>query len=146
MRKVSIRIVELTARDACQSHRPNSIGRAFDCENCALAHQQGSYWAQAGGYGVTVKVTDFVMPKVPEIVTVFVAFTFLVLTVKVALVAPEATVTLVATLAKLPALDRVTATPPAGAGAFSATVPAEELPPVSTEGFKKMDVRNNAIV
>ena len=93
-----------------------------------------------------VKVADFVIPKVPEIVTAVVAFTFLVLTGKVALVAPEATVTLVATLAKLLPLDRVTTTPPAGAGAFSATVPVEELPPVSMVGFKKMELRNNAMV
>lgn len=111
-----------------------------------MAHQPGSFGAQAGGYGVTVKVTDFVIPKVPEIVTVLVALTFLVLTVKVALGAPEATFTLVGTLAKLPSLDRVTTTPPAGAGVFSVTVPVEELPPVSRAGFKEMDVRNNAIV
>jgi hypothetical protein len=91
-------------------------------------------------------VADFVIPKDPEIVTVVVAFTFLVLIVKVALVAPEATVTLVAALAILPSSDRVTTTPPAGAGAFSATVPVEELPPVSVVGFNEMEVRNNAMV
>jgi hypothetical protein len=91
-------------------------------------------------------VADWVSPKVPEIVTVVVAFTFLVLTVKVALVAPEATLTLVATLAALPWSDRVTTAPPGGAGAFSVTVPVEELPPVSVVGFREMEVRNNAMV
>ena len=91
-------------------------------------------------------MADIVIPKVPEIVTVVADFTFLVLTVKVALVAPEATVTVVATLATLFWAVRVTTAPPAGAVAFSVTVPVEELPPVTMVGFREMEVTNNVML
>jgi len=81
-------------------------------------------------------VADFVTPKVPETVTVKVAFTFLVMTVKVSLVAPAATVTLAGTFVTLLLSDRVTTAPPTGAGPLSVTVPVEELPPVTVVGFR----------
>src|SRR5258708_28353203 len=52
------------------------------------------------------------------------AATALVLTGKVALVAPAATVTLPATVAAELLLDSVTGAPPSGAGPLSVTVPA----------------------
>jgi hypothetical protein len=63
------------------------------------------------------------------------AATALVLTGKVALVAPAATVTLPATVAAELLLDSVTGAPPAGAGPFSVTVPVELLPPVTVVGL-----------
>ena len=52
-----------------------------------------------------------------------------VLTVKVALVAPAGMVTVGGTVAAaVLLLDRVTITPPAGAGPFSCTVPVTEVP------------------
>src|SRR2546427_459663 len=63
--------------------------------------------------------------------------TGLVLTVKVAVVAPLGTVTLDGTVATpVLLLDSETRAPPLGAGALSATVPVEELPPVTLVGFK----------
>jgi hypothetical protein len=58
-----------------------------------------------------------------------------VLTVKLAVVAPSAIVTLGATVAAALSLDSATAAPPAGAGPFRITVPAEEEPPVTLAGL-----------
>jgi hypothetical protein len=62
--------------------------------------------------------------------------TALVVIVKVALVAPDATVTLAGTVAAavLP-LVKVTVAPGAGAAAVKVTVPCDELPPTTLLGF-----------
>jgi hypothetical protein len=62
--------------------------------------------------------------------------TGLVVTEKVAVVAPDATVTLAGTCATavLP-LDSVTTAPPAGAAAANVTVPVDEAPPTTEAGF-----------
>jgi hypothetical protein len=68
--------------------------------------------------------------------------TALVLTVKLALVAPAATVTLAGTVATpVLLLDRLTTTPPLGAAALSVTVPVDELPPVTLDGLSVSEVR-----
>jgi hypothetical protein len=75
-------------------------------------------------------------------VTVVDAATALVLTVKVALVAPAATVTLEGTPATVVLLlERVTVAPPDGAAPLSVTVPVEEFPPVTLVGFSVSDER-----
>ena len=70
------------------------------------------------------------------------AVTARVVTVKAALVAPAETVTLAGTVAAamLP-LERETRTPPFGAGALSATVPVEGVPPFTLVGFSVSEVR-----
>ena len=68
------------------------------------------------------------------------AATALVLTVKVALVAPAATVTLDgAVAAAVLLLESVTVAPPVGAAPLRVTVPVEEFPPVTLVGFNESD-------
>ena len=65
-----------------------------------------------------------------------VATALLVLRLKLALVPPAGTVTLAGTVAAaVLLLESVTCAPPAGAGAFSVTVPVEGLPPVTLVGL-----------
>jgi len=70
------------------------------------------------------------------------AATALVLTGKVALVAPAGTVTLPATVAAELLLDSVTCAPPSGAGPLSVTVPVgEDVPPVTLEALRVSEDR-----
>src|SRR6266446_7006128 len=69
------------------------------------------------------------------------ASTALVLTVKVAPVAPAGTITLEGTLAAPLLLESATCAPPAGAGPLSVTVPVEEFPPVTLVGFSESEER-----
>lgn len=74
----------------------------------------------------------WISENVPEL-----PLTGLVVTVKVALVAPCGTVTLGGTCATVVSrLDSATTTPPAGAALVSVTVPCEDWPPVTVVGFK----------
>jgi hypothetical protein len=78
----------------------------------------------------------------PEMVTEVVVATGFVLTVKLALVAPAATVTLDGTVATFVLLlDRLTTAPPLGAGPLNVTVPVEELPPVTLDGLNVSEAR-----
>ncbi len=78
----------------------------------------------------------------PEMVTELDEPTALVLTVKLALVVPPATVTLAGTVATpVLLLDRLTTAPPPGAAALSVTVPVEELPPVTLDGLRLSEDR-----
>ena len=61
--------------------------------------------------------------------------TAVVVTVKVAVVAPAATVTLAGTVAAALLLDKVTDSPPVGAALPKVTVPVDEVPPVTEVGF-----------
>lgn len=92
--------------------------------------------------GVTPRVAVCVPPEyVAEMVTEVEAATELVLTVKVTVVAPEATVTLAGTVAAaVLLLERETTAPPAGAAALMVTVPVELAPPTTEVGLTVTDV------
>jgi hypothetical protein len=61
--------------------------------------------------------------------------TDVVVTVKFAVVAPAATVTLASTVAAGESSERVTTAPPLGAAALKVTVPLEEVPPATVVGL-----------
>src|SRR5438034_810750 len=88
------------------------------------------------GCGLTVRVAvRMAPPPEPVIVTAVELTTALVVTAKVALVAPAPMVTLAGTVATAVfALLRPTTAPPAGAPAVSVTVPCDELPPTTEVG------------
>lgn len=96
----------------------------------------------ANGSTVRVVVT-VVEPWFAEIVTVAALATEVVVTANVAVVAPAATVTLEGTDAAPLLEDRLTATPPAGAGIFRVTVPIAELPPSTVVGETDTPLRAN---
>ena len=73
------------------------------------------------------------------IVTEVVAPTATVVTLKLVVVAPAATVTLAGTAASALSLTNVTTAPSAGAGPFKVTVPVEEAPPEIPDGLSDSD-------
>ncbi len=81
-------------------------------------------------------------PQEAEMVTEVDAVTVAVLTVKVALLAPAATVTLVGTVATaVLLLGKLTKAPPLGAPPLSVTVPGTELPPTTLVALSDSPLR-----
>ena len=72
--------------------------------------------------------------------------TGVVLTGKVAVVCPAATVTLAATVAAPLSLDNATTAPPAGAALPKVTVPVEALPPVTVDGLTETADRLGGLI
>jgi len=90
------------------------------------------------GEGLTVRVAVREMPPAEAVIVTLVALeTARVETVKVALVVPAGTVTVLGTVATLVLLLlRFTTNPPDGAGAVRVTVPVLLLPPTTLVGFR----------
>jgi hypothetical protein len=80
------------------------------------------------------------------IVAVAAVETAVVLIVKLAVLAPAATVTLDGTVAAASSLDSVTDMPPTGATPLNVTVPVEEPPPVTDTGFVFTDTRAGGLI
>ena len=77
-------------------------------------------------------------PREADIVTTILRFTVAVVMLKVAVVFPAATVTVDGTVALLELLlDKLTTSPPVGAGPVSVTVPNEVLPPRTVVGLSE---------
>lgn len=90
--------------------------------------------------GVIVNIPDWVVPMtVPEIETLVVEPTPLVVMVKLAEVCPAGTVTEDSVDAAGPLEDSATDVPPAPAGPASVTVPVEGVPPTTEEGLSVSD-------
>lgn len=83
--------------------------------------------------GSTVIVAVCVTPlNAAEMVAVVAALTAFVVAANVVLVVPSAIVTVAGTLTDRSLLESETTAPPVGAGPLIVTVPAEELPPVTS--------------
>lgn len=97
--------------------------------------------------GFTVSVALWLPLSVAVIEAVACEVTVWLVTVKVAVVAPPATVTGVVTVAAaVLLLDSATATPPVGAGAFSVNVPVElNNPPATVAGLRTTDATVNGL-
>jgi hypothetical protein len=91
--------------------------------------------------GVTVNTAVWLDPYVPVMVTFVLAGTVLVLTEKVALIDPAATVTLAGTCADaVLLLESVTVAPFVGAGPLRVTVAIAPDPPTTLVGLTESDV------
>jgi len=96
----------------------------------------------AAGAVTVSEVVLVIPPYVPEIVTEVEAATAFVVMIKVAVVAPAATVTLAGVVAAAVLLEEsVTSTPPPGAGPVRVTVPVDEAGPTTLVGFTVTDVK-----
>jgi len=95
---------------------------------------------------VTVKAPVAVVPfAVAEMVTDVLVWTAIVVTVKVAVVAPPATVTVAGTTPAGPLDERVTVYPAAGAGEPSVSVPVVLVPPTTVAGEYVIPSGNGAL-
>jgi hypothetical protein len=100
----------------------------------------------AGEGGLIVRVAVWLPLRVPVMVTLAAALTAMVVTVKVAVVAPAATVTLAGVVADALLSDKVTVEPPVGASPFKVTVPVEDVPPMTAVGLISTDASAGGVI
>jgi len=95
---------------------------------------------------VTVSaVVLLVVPSVPVSVTGFSAVTAVVVTLKVAVVAPPGTMTLAGTVTEVSELESVTTVPPVGAAESRVTVPVAAPPPTTLVGVTLTEASVGAV-
>ena len=99
----------------------------------------GEIDASAKANGLSVRTAVCVTPAVAEIVTGVIVPTLVEFTINVAEVDPIGTVTLKGTVTAGLLLDSVTIQSPIGAGPFSVTVPIEEYPEFTVDGFTDIE-------
>lgn len=96
---------------------------------------------------LTLRTAFFVVPfAVPEIVAATFVAVGVVVTVKVPVVAPAATVTPAGTTAAGLLLVRATVKPPDGAAEVSVTVPEDAVPPTTVAGLKETLERTGGLI
>ena len=96
--------------------------------------------------GFTVRLADaLLLWYVAEMVATAWILTAVVVAVKVALVAPAGTVTLVGTLTAVLLSCRLTTAPPEGATEDRVTVPVEEFPPVTLVGLRLTELTTKVL-
>jgi hypothetical protein len=111
------------------------------CAGVAPLAGETSVGALGVGAGFTVRVAVRVTPpNTAEMVAVVDAVTGVVVTAKLALVAPAGTVTLAGTVAAVEFSESDTTAPPLGAAALKVAVPVEELPPTTLVGVSASEV------
>jgi hypothetical protein len=129
--RASSEMVQTRNRDTEKHNRQGR--RSQPCKDCL------------NRYGVTVRVARSVAVLIAEIVTLVEVVTDFVVTVKVAVVFPEVTVTLAGTVAAaVLLLERVTIVPVDGAGPEIVTVPVEGDNPLTVVGFKVRELATGA--
>jgi hypothetical protein len=100
----------------------------------------GEAVTELSGGGLTVRVADIVLPKLAAIVACVAAATAVVVTAKVAVVCPAATVTLAGTAADPSLLERPIAIPPVGATPLNVTVPVGFVTwPTTVDALRERD-------
>ena len=112
--------------------------KATGCAGVAPEAGDSSEGAAGAGGGFTVNAAVRVSaPSVAETVADVAVVTAVVVTLKLALVAPAGTVTLAGVEAAVELSARDTTTPPLGAAPVNVTVPVDELPPTTVVGFNE---------
>ena len=81
-----------------------------------------------------------------ETITAVEAITAVVVTVKVALVAPATTVTLAGVAADVLLSDNAISDPPDGAGPLNLTVPVDDEPPITVVGLKVKELSTAGLI